>query len=664
VPGLSERDIVVDVTIRSDTKGSDKAAESLGRVDKAATHAGGSLGHMASESKKLDAEITKSTARIKELEQTMVATGDRTLRRSLASERSWLAELEKIGKKAATPANLNNFGGFDFSGFAAESRGFLIAGGAGAAAAMSPMIAGVVSAAVVGAVGIGGVVGGAVLASKHPIVKQAWHDLGDDIMRELKPAGDAFVFPMVEATRTLGKGFADSGLSQELAKASNLVDPLAKGIAGFVRELGPGIGAAFKAAEPVLGMLAKELPEMGKSMSAMFAGMERGSDGAVLALKDTLNVSDRTLESLGEAFDVLSGIYALTRSPFMQGGLLKWTVDTSTLSRVDDLLTLVTHSNEKLITKEDKARAASKERTKAIESQTEALKNWATALDDANDAYNTAQDKLSSRMNAIIPDALSLEDAQDGAADALARLDEQIQKQKEAGVEGAGSLKGFTQAARDNRDMVRDITKMYGGLIVQTAIAGGNTDELKKSFEDQLIAMGFSRDEIQEYIDMLNKIPVEKITKVALDNRRALEQVEETDRELRRLERDRTTVVNVVTQGQAVMNQPAYSAPAYTPPAYTPPAYTPPPGRGFQQFGDGGMIKGPLGSPQLVVGHAGELVLNAEQQLALFGGGGPSQPAARPVTVSGNAVVQGLIEMIRQEVRAQGGELAVLGLKS
>src|SRR5512139_3023739 len=98
--GRDRRDVTIDVTITSDTRGSDKAAKGLGDVDKAADKAGDSLQGMAVDAKSLNAEIERTTSSIAELDAQLVAVGnDKGTRKSLRAEESWLRELQKVLKR-------------------------------------------------------------------------------------------------------------------------------------------------------------------------------------------------------------------------------------------------------------------------------------------------------------------------------------------------------------------------------------------------------------------------------------------------------------------------------------------------------------------------------------------------------------------------------------
>ncbi len=162
-------------------------------------------------------------------------------------------------------------------------------------------------------------------------------------------------------------------------------------------------------------------------------------------------------------------------------------------------------------------------------------------------AFGAARDvkALDEQLDNTINKAFSYEEAQDDAANAVARLAEQVKQQKAKHEAGAASLTANTQAARDNRDAVRDIVRKYEELMVQADEAGESTAGFQRALEDQLVAMGFARDEAHRYVQKLqdvksalDAIPKTVTITVKTSAELALQQMHETDREMRALARN------------------------------------------------------------------------------------------------------------------------------
>lgn len=192
-------------------------------------------------------------------------------------------------------------------------------------------------------------------------------------------------------------------------------------------------------------------------------------------------------------------------------------------------------------------------------------------------------DTLDKELDALLETLFGVAASADTIANAWADLTEAVKEQKKAGEDGAVSLKKNTQAARDNRDAVRDLVGMYSQHIVTLARNGATTDELTKAAADyrvelvkQLVEMGFVRAEAELYATALDKIPgvvastittpgmapatskattlAEKLAEldrlykaaVLVNDTQAMAAIAETRRELAKLQ-DKTIRVTVIT---------------------------------------------------------------------------------------------------------------------
>ncbi len=122
----------------------------------------------------------------------------------------------------------------------------------------------------------------------------------------------------------------------------------------------------------------------------------------------------------------------------------------------------------------------------------------AAAAQDVNDLNKSFHDTVDS--------AFSLADAEDKVANDVARLTDQVKQQKDAHDKGAGSLDRHTQAGRDNSAMLRTLLDDTIDLATTEQQAGRPVDGLKKSFQDQLKALGFTSAQVAEYTDLLDQM--------------------------------------------------------------------------------------------------------------------------------------------------------------
>ena len=419
----------------------------------------------------------------------------------------------------------------DFSNMVAEARGVLMAQVVLFVAAASPVIGGMIAAAVTGAVGLGGIAGGIAAAAHDSHVRQAASEFGQSISSQFFGSGSAFVGPIIASLDILEEGFRDLDLESTFATVAPHVTVIAQGLADMGREFMPGFQRALVAAGPAIQLLAQKLPEVGKALGGMFGEMAE-SKGMMLGLAGLLNTIGNLFNWFGSAVAYLGD-----RLVAMNSYLI---VATGVLEDIPGPLQAVfAAANDEL----EAFAASANVGAPAVNRFGGAIGGLAPPARDATQELES----LLGVVDRLIPDAFDLEEAQDAAADAIARLAEQVKQQREDMVDGAGALTGNTQAARDNRDMVRGLVEMYAGLMVKAAEAGESTDALKDSLKDQLIQMGFNETEVQRYIDQLDRIPAEKITKLTVENQLALQVIQETERELNRMMRDRQANLTIAT---------------------------------------------------------------------------------------------------------------------
>lgn len=262
----------------------------------------------------LDARIKTMRGSVHDLGLEFARALDPNVGKQFEKEKSELAKLERLRKQLTPKIDPTTFMGIDFSGMVAESRGVLIASAVGLGVAMAPVLAGIISSAVLGAIGAGGVVGGAFLAARDYRVKAAWTELGGTLLQELEPATNAFITPIINAAGQFKKAFDQADIVGTLEQAAHLTEPLTAALAGFVRELGPGLSAGVYGAAPTIRMLARELPDLGTSISYVLRGMRQVGPEASQAFGDFFDVLEQGTQDTGDLLAGLTEVYTLTRS--------------------------------------------------------------------------------------------------------------------------------------------------------------------------------------------------------------------------------------------------------------------------------------------------------------------------------------------------------------
>jgi hypothetical protein len=282
----------------------------------------------------LDARIKAARLSVRELGLEFARTDDASLSKALSSERSGLGQLVKLRKElasgndssgsllgdlagsAASAASVGSKVGESFMGGLGASvaaagpyvQTALIAGLVGAIVEFAPLIAGAVGGAVVGAVGLGGIAGGIFSASRDPKVKVAARYFGETISTEFFGGGDAFVQPVLDSLGILRRDFQSLNLGDAFGLLAPDVTIIAHGIGDLVKNLMPGLNAAFSRFEPYAGVIGKGLGDMGTALGGFLDDASR-SKGTLQALDTIFQLLNGTITFLGKSVLVLSDIY-------------------------------------------------------------------------------------------------------------------------------------------------------------------------------------------------------------------------------------------------------------------------------------------------------------------------------------------------------------------
>jgi len=319
---MPERDLHLEVTSDADSRGLSEAARDTGKLRDQVKGLGGDMASTKRESEKLQAEITRTQTKVRDLGVEFARTGDKSLFGDLRKERSFLAQLEKIRQELERVdklgANLSvGGGGGGLGGLLGKipapsgAGGVLIPALGLMIAASAPEIGALVSSAMLGAVGTGGIIGGIALAAHDPRVKSAWSEFGHNAMRDLRLGGSTFVEPLVGGARDLGREWERIGpqINASLADLATHTRPLIAGFGGFVEHLLPGLQKGLVAAGPIIDQLAEDLPSLGDAFGTMFESFAQAGPGAREFFHDLLDVTGKTLVSVGEVSEALTKVY-------------------------------------------------------------------------------------------------------------------------------------------------------------------------------------------------------------------------------------------------------------------------------------------------------------------------------------------------------------------
>lgn len=103
---------------------------------------------------------------------------------------------------------------------------------------------------------------------------------------------------------------------------------------------------------------------------------------------------------------------------------------------------------------------------------------------DQTDTLTGSLKELDDTLKAVFDQIFGVSNAQDDLQDAVDKLTEGIQKQKEAGDADAGSFTGMSKAARENRDNLQNVLTTLASLTEETIKHSGSTQDAQKAVED------------------------------------------------------------------------------------------------------------------------------------------------------------------------------------
>lgn len=508
---MADRDITVDVTIRSDTKGAKSGAAALGDVDKAAEGAGKSMKKMEVDSKALTAQIDKSKTVIKDLEAELTKVGNNPgIRKALRVERSWLAELEKVGKSVAADAkDAGSQVGKAFVGgmsSALESTGplmlVLIPGITAAVAEILPGLGAMIGGGISGAVGTGAMAAGLLSASHDPRVMAAAHVFGGNISDTFF-SGEAFVKPAMDAMKILEVGFKNMHLDAALAKVAPTVTVIAEGLSSLGNNIMPGLNKTLDRMGPFANVAAEGMGNLGTELGGFL---------------DNVSKSPGAVEGLKMAFVILNGTIGMT------GDVIHW---------LEDVFDGFLHKQVQIYNVLSGAAAGLNHPEVAVFAAT--VRDSFQAILDNAPPTGTAIDGVSQATTSFGESALyaamkagNLSTAWDvlhgktlSADEAMAAAKQAVKDVGDAFASGGKSIQGNSDAALDNRIKLElagraaaaAATEYYNAHVAidgqASATAGAN-----KIMEDQRVASekaagatGKNKDEVHKLADELFKLP-------------------------------------------------------------------------------------------------------------------------------------------------------------
>jgi tetratricopeptide (TPR) repeat protein len=568
----------------------------------------------------LDKQIIQTTAHLKDLVTQLDRTGDTSLLKDIRKERRNLRQFQNLAKEIAEPvAEAGVTAGTGLAKSLAE--GFRIGSGAlkgaatpaliAVAATAVPGITTLFASAVLGGIGTGGIIGGIALASQDPRVQAVAQQVGDTLTEEFQDAASGFVDPLMRNLQKVAEaGWADR-LAPSFDKLAEKVDPLTDGLLGLIDQALPGLQAAIDAAGPTLDVLADGLPEIGDALGDLFTAIASNPEAAAHAMELFIDATTDALELIGTFIAMMMVVY--------EGAY-----------DVAEALGIVEEETV-ILGKKIGQQGAAKD-----------VKDFGRSAFDAEkqlEDFNNAISKVFGQTIGVREATLNYEQALDDMVEQL--------------TSGKRTLDEHTQAGRDNWNSINNLSEAIEEQRQANVRNGMGMDEANAKYDRQLedlretlLALGYNKKAVNDYINELKGVPKEALTEIHLKG------IKSAIGDLRELAGILGAVagygiINVAASlGKRAMGGPVSAGGTY--------------------------IVGENGPELLRMGASGGHVYNAGQTAGMLsgtsggsaGGGGMTFAATvrEPDSALGKALAAFVVPYIQIEVMNQGGDVvAVLG---
>jgi hypothetical protein len=321
VPTVADRGIRLTVEEVSQGRALVKAGDDMRNLGNEVDKTDNKFARFTEDTKKVNAELEKSTQKVKDLRQQFARTGDQSLlgdiRKEEARARSFKSVLTGLRKDAEQEGVIV---GATFTNSFTKQLSSLGEGGGGAGmpaviAAIGTLLAvsaapigAMISGAVVGAVGTGGIVGGVVAASHDPRVKDAFSTLVAVAKDTFFDAGASFVGPTLVAVRMLQDELGRFNLAKTFAAFAPDLTIIVKGLVDFLNALKLGLDNLAGRSRLFAQGAAEGFKMVGAALGK-FLDQVSSSPGALEGLKAIFVVLAGTIRFLGTALNWLSNIF-------------------------------------------------------------------------------------------------------------------------------------------------------------------------------------------------------------------------------------------------------------------------------------------------------------------------------------------------------------------
>lgn len=576
------------------------------------------------DSRKLSDEIRALQAHIKNLGQEYDRTGNRDLFKQIRRGRGELANLRRIQSDIGAAQGLAAAGAPGMGEIALKMAPLIVPAVGALAVTIGGVIAGAVSGLTVG----GGMLGGILSATKDGRVRAAASEFGDTISKEFFSGGAVFADPVVDSLKILQDDFASMNLGTAFAKAAPDVETLAHGIGDMGKNLMPGFNRVMDRSGEYTGILAGGLADTGKALSDMLItlveskGAADGLRGAFVGLTAAIEDGGDLLGGLSDGFHFFATGAAYATGALedflpvqiLSGGMQdEWNNRWEKTAQVGEYASTAMH----------KFNQDAAEQRRAFDAAENSMRDYAGATTFAAGEVIKLNSALEDTRRKFVGWKSAEADAEEAIDNLALSLDE-----------NGKTFDIHTQKGRDNQRALEDVAKASAEAAQQKYNETGSLAQAQKVYDiyrqdliKTLIQAGLTRKEAEKLAEAWLGVPGHVSTVI------------ETTYVTRKVSGDeyKESVKAGARHQKRAGGGSALAGNAYI-------------------VGDGGR-------PEVLQmgSQSGHVYPSVGAWQSAMGG---VQMSARPLNVSGSGLGDLVLRWLRNEVQAQGGTLAVLGISS
>jgi hypothetical protein len=254
----------------------------------------------------LDRDTRRSTTRMRR--------GLLSFATSLRSSGSSAAMMFASGFGRTFGAILPRSVGSAFSGLPPQAQAGIAAAAVTVAVMFSSVLAAVLNGLLLTAVSGGALALGIAVAVRDSRVQAAFRDLGTEVMDDMTRIAQYFVRPLIESASMFTAAWRSmrGGVSDAMTSLAGTIKPLAAGVIGMFREMGPGLKQALGVGVTLLKEMAALLPGLGRSIGKAFDMLSRpaAAEGALKGLRIAFALLGFMIEQTANAIAGLSAVFA------------------------------------------------------------------------------------------------------------------------------------------------------------------------------------------------------------------------------------------------------------------------------------------------------------------------------------------------------------------